>query len=83
MTYNFVLRKISHEMTYDFRKLKNERERRMLTKTELSAMSGVSIGTISRIESGEGSTWTKAIRKLRDALELESVVPESRRKKSA
>lgn len=49
-------------------RLQELRERRLLSKSELSQMAGVRIETITRLEGGEGGAWPRTVRKLADAL---------------
>jgi transcriptional regulator with XRE-family HTH domain len=58
-------------MTYNFEKLKNERERRMMTLTEVAEEAGISVSTLRDIERGVGATWKKAIRKVARVLEVD------------
>lgn len=49
-------------------RLRELRERRLLSRNELSERSGVGYETITRLENGEGGTWPRTVRKLADAL---------------
>lgn len=52
-------------------KLREARERRLMTQPELSERSGVMVATISRIENGLQQPRIPTVRKLAEALELE------------
>ena len=57
-------------MRVDGGKLRAARVRRMLTQPELSALSGVMVATISRIENGLQQPRIPTIRKLAKALDV-------------
>ncbi len=57
-------------MQVDGTKLREARERRLLTQPELSEMSGVMVATISRIENGLQQPRIPTIRKLAKALDV-------------
>jgi len=57
-------------MRVDGAKLRQERERRLMTQPELSEKSGVMIATISRIENGIQQPRIPTVRKLARALEV-------------
>ena len=65
--------KIPSMFKYRFRLLKEERERRMLTRTELAKRAGVSCATVSMVERGKGP-WLKAIRSISEVLGVKDVV---------
>lgn len=65
---DFLQCKIPHEMRYDFKKLKNERERRLMSLTEMAEEAGISIEALRMIESGK-APWKKAIGKVVAALD--------------
>lgn len=54
--------------------LKLERERKLLTQQELSDVSGVSLPTIKRLESGKSKAALRTIRKLAKALGIEPML---------
>jgi len=58
-------------MWVDGAKLREARERRLMTQPELSERSGVMVATISRIENGLQQPRIPTVRKLAEALELE------------
>jgi transcriptional regulator with XRE-family HTH domain len=55
----------------DVHKLRELRQRRVLTLRELEARSGVSYNTIWRLENGKGGAQPRTIRKLAAALGVE------------
>ena len=55
-------------MRVDGAKLREARERRLMTQPELSARSGVMVATISRIENGLQQPRIPTVRKLATAL---------------
>ena len=57
-------------MQVDGMKLREARERRLLTQTELSKLSGVMVATISRIETGQQQPRIPTVRKLARALDV-------------
>ena len=57
-------------MRVDGMKLREARERRLLTQTELSKLSGVMVATISRIETGQQQPRIPTVRKLARALDV-------------
>ena len=57
-------------MRMDGTKLREARERRLITQPELSELSGVMVATISRIENGLQQPRIPTIRKLAKALEI-------------
>jgi len=60
-------------MKYDFRKLKAAREQRLMTRTELAELTGLSLATVSMVEKGK-APWKKAIRKIAKELKVADVV---------
>jgi len=54
--------------------LKEARERALLTQQELAARSGVTVSTISRVESGQQAARISTLRKLAEALGIDAEV---------
>jgi transcriptional regulator with XRE-family HTH domain len=70
-------------MRYNFRKLKAAREQRLMTRTELAELTGLSLATVSMVEKGK-APWKKAIRAIAKELKVTDVVlPERSERKSA
>lgn len=65
-------------LKYDFEKLKDARERQMLTKTEVARRAGVTVATVHYVESGK-APWLTAIRKIASVLEVRNVIKPRRR----
>ncbi len=59
-------------MRVDGAKLRQARERRLITQPELSELSGVMVATISRIENGLQEPRIPTVRKLAKALGVEA-----------
>ncbi|MDP9470572.1 MAG: helix-turn-helix domain-containing protein [Chloroflexota bacterium] len=59
-------------MRVDGAKLRQARERRLITQPELSDLSGVMVATISRIENGLQQPRIPTVRKLAKALGVEA-----------
>ncbi|MDP9355931.1 MAG: helix-turn-helix domain-containing protein [Chloroflexota bacterium] len=59
-------------MRVDGAKLRQARERRLITQPELSDLSGVMVATISRIENGLQQPRIPTVRKLTKALGVEA-----------
>ncbi len=62
----------SKAMRVDGAKLRQARERRLITQPELSDLSGVMVATISRIENGLQQPRIPTVRKLAKALGVEA-----------
>ncbi len=54
----------------DGEKVREARERALLSRRELAELSEVSMDTIQRMELGDGGAYGRTIRKLADALNL-------------
>lgn len=66
-------------MKYDHAKLKAAREKKLLTMTELAALTGLSVTTVHLVETGN-APWKKAIRRIASILGVDDVVIPTRRK---
>lgn len=67
-------------MKYNFQKLRQARERRLLTLTEVAKLAGVSHTAVREVEAGK--PWKTAIRKIAAVLEVTDVVKTPRRRAS-
>jgi transcriptional regulator with XRE-family HTH domain len=65
-----VLRRWPVAVKVDGEKVREARERALLSRRELAELSEVSMDTIQRMELGDGGAYGRTIRKLADALNL-------------
>ena len=73
LTKEIVRRTVSFVMRYDFKKLKDAREERLLTQTDVARLAGLSVTTVNQVEAGK-APWKKAIRKIAAVLKVQDVV---------
>ena len=84
LTYDFLQRKTSDYMRYRHQLLKDAREKRELSQTELAQRVKQTVPTISRVEAGKGP-WPKAIIAIAHELDvsLDEVFMKNGKRKSA